>query len=147
MQISDLAQAHRGIFTLDIYRKGKLIEHFVDDNLIVDQGRTNVTRLLGGDSANLQIAQIGFGTSNAVAAPGNTALTSAFVKAIDSHSYPSATSVLFKFSLGTGEANGKAIYEFGLLTASGLLHARKVRGGALMKESDLSLAGTWQLLY
>lgn len=147
MQISDLAQSCRGIFTLDISRRGELIEHFVDDNLIVDQGRTNVTRLLGGDGANLQIAKIGFGTSNAVASPGNTALTNAFVKAIDSHSYPSTTSVLFNFSLGTGEANDKAIYEFGLLTESGLLHARKVRGGALMKESDLSLAGTWQLLY
>jgi hypothetical protein len=147
MQIFDPAQKGRGIFTLDIYRRGELIEHFVDDNLIVDQGRTNITRLLGGDGANLQIAQIGFGISNAVAVPGNTALTGSYVKAIDSHSYPSATSVLFNFSLAVGEANGMAIYEFGLLTASGLLHARKVRGGPLMKASDLSLTGTWQLLY
>lgn len=147
MRISDGSKAARGIFTLDIFRHGELLEHYVDDNLIVDQGRTNVTRLLGGDGANLQIAQIGFGTNGAVAVPGNTSLTGAYIKAIDAHSYPSATSVLFNFSLGTAEANGMAIFEFGLFTASGLLHARKIRAGSLAKASDLSLSGTWQLLY
>lgn len=147
MRISDSSKVARGIFTLDIFRRGELLEHYEDDNLIVDQGRTNITRLLGGDGAGLQIAQIGFGTNGAVALPGNTALTGAYIKAIDAHAYPTATSVLFNFSLGTTEANGMAIYEFGLFTMSGLLHARKVRGGPLAKASDLSLSGTWQLLY
>ncbi|HQS59619.1 MAG TPA: hypothetical protein PKZ37_14670 [Gallionellaceae bacterium] len=147
MHISDQAQPPRGILTLDFFRAGIHIEHFSEPQLIVDQGRSNVTRLLGGDVANLHIAQIGFGTNGAAALPGNTALTGAFVKSIDGHSYPSATSVLFNFSLAAGEANGLSIIEFGLLTASGLLHARKVRGGAFLKEADLSLSGTWQLLY
>lgn len=147
MLINDIAPPSRGVFVLDIYRRGDLIEHYVDDNLIVNRGRTNVVRLLGNDGTGLHIASIGFGTSGIAAAAGNTALTDAYVKAIDAKSYPDDYSVLFSFSLGTGEANGKSIQEFGLLTASGLLHARKVRGGALIKDSDLSLTGTWKLMY
>lgn len=147
MRISDELKSARGIFTLDIFRRGELLEHYTDDNLIVDQGRANVALLLGGDGSGLSITKIGFGTNNSVALPGNSSLVGAYVKTIDSHSYPTATSVLFSFSLASGEANNMQINEFGLLTTSGLLHARKVRGGPLAKESDLSLSGTWQLLY
>lgn len=147
MQISDKSESPRGVFTLLTFRNGELIDEYVDSNLIVSRGRTNVVRLLGGDGSGLNVAKIGFGTSGSPASPGNTALTDAFVKNIDGHSYPDDFSVSFSFSLGVGEANGKQIQEFGLLTSSGLLHARKVRGGVLVKDSDLSLTGTWKLIY
>ncbi len=147
MLINDIAPPSRGVFVLDIYRRGNLIDHYEDNNLIVNRGRTNVIKLLGNDGGGLHIANIGFGTNGTAAAAGNTVLTDPFVKALDGRSYPDDFSVLFSFSLGTGEANGKAIHEFGLLTASGMLHARKVRGGVLIKDSDLSLTGTWKLMY
>ena len=147
MRLLDEALPASGIFTLDVFRRGELVERFKDNNLIVTQGRTNLVKLLGGDVSGNSIARIGFGTSGAAASPGNTALSSPFIKDLDSHSYPTATSVLFNFSLTNSDAIGVSIYEFGLLTSSGLLHARKVRGGPLLKDSDLSLAGTWQLFY
>lgn len=147
MNLRDIALPARGIFSLDVFLRGVLVDRFCDDNLIVNRGRTNVTRLIGGDVAGLSVAKIGFGTNGTAAAPGNTALTGAFVKNLDSKSYPDDYSVLFNFSLAANEANGLQIQEFGLLTASGLLHARKVRGGVLVKDSDLSLTGTWQLIY
>lgn len=147
MNFTDTSQKPRGIFALDIFRQGCLIDHFEDDNLIVTVGRESVARLIGGDVSGRSIVNIGFGTNGAAANPADAALTGAFVKAIDSHSYPVSTSVQFNFSLGTTEAVGLSIYEFGLLTSSGFLHARKVRGGPLLKDIDISLTGTWTLIY
>ena len=147
MRISDLSAPARGVFTLNVFRRGELIDQYRDDNLIVDRGRTNVVRLLGGADSGLRIAKIGFGTNGAAAAPANTVLQGAFIKSLDAAEYPDAYSVLFRFSLGSDEANGLGIQEFGLLTLSGLLHARKVRGGVLVKDSDLALSGTWKLMY
>lgn len=147
MRLSDTHGPSKGIFRLNVFVRGELVEKFEEDNLLVDQGRANVVHLLGGDGANLQITQIGFGTSGVAPAAGNTALTGQFLKALTSHSYPTATSVQFNFDLATTDANGLMIMEFGLITASGTLHARKVRAAALAKASDMSLSGSWTLLY
>jgi len=147
MKFTDPSLKPRGIFALDIFRHGHLIEHFEDDNLIVTKGRESVVRLVAGDVSGRSIVNIGFGTNGTAANPADTALTGAFVKAIDSHSYPVSTSVQFNFSLSTSEAVGLSISEFGLLTASGILHARKVRSGPLLKDIDISLTGTWTLIY
>lgn len=147
MNLLDVSPPPRGIFTLNVFWRGLLDDQFTDDNLIVNRGRTNVSRLVGGDVAGLSVTKIGYGTNGTPAAHGNTVLASPYVKALDGKTYPDDYSVLFNFSLGANEANGMQIKEFGLLTASGLLHARKVRGGVLVKDSDLSLTGTWQLIY
>jgi hypothetical protein len=148
MQLSDQHDKARGIFAIDVFRHGVLVEHFEDDNLIVDLGREIVTKLLGGDVSGRSIAKIGFGTNGSAAAPGNVALTGSFIKSIDARSYPTTTSVSFTFSLSTAEANGLEIREFGLITSAGTLFARKVRtAGALIKDSDMSISGSWRLLY
>ena len=41
--------------------------------------------------------------------------------------YPAPGRTEFKWNLLTTEANGSAIFEFGLIRAHGLLYARKVR--------------------
>lgn len=133
-----------GLLTLRIYRRGELLEE-EGHNLVVDNYKQIHARMLGGDVTNRSIVKIGFGISSAAPAPGNTSLTSAFVKAVDSVSYPASNRVQFNFSLGTDEANGKAIMEFGLLTGSDLLYARKTRSSALNKESDISLTGSWRI--
>lgn len=150
MQIHDAASKPRGMFRLDIFNCGELIEQYHEENLIVDRGRTNVAQLLAG-SANLHISQLGFGVGTAAAAAGNTALTSAEYVAV-SVTPPSTSGltlyqVKFDFVIGSSVGNGKAITEFGLFTASGLLHARKVRTGAINKNSDLTLSGSWLLEY
>ena len=145
----DPAKAPSGHFLLTVRRKGLIVpELCVDEpNLIVDVSKTVHARLLGGDVANRSITQIGYGTSGTAPAAGNTGLTGAFLKAVDSVSYPTSSQVSFAFSLASGENNGMAILEFGLFTAGGALYARKVRSVALNKASDLTLSGTWTISF
>lgn len=148
MKLHDKHPSPTGIFDLKVWRDGRLIDSYRDENLIVDPGRNAVTRLLGGDGAGLWIAKIGFGIGATPADPSNSALSGAFIKDLDAHTYPTNTSVSFSFSLLATEANGLQISEFGLITASGVLFARKVRtAGPLTKDSDLALSGSWTLLY
>lgn len=144
MQFSDNIYRPQGILSLQIYRNGVLLEE-EGENIVVDLSKQQLARLIAGDVTNRSIAKIGFGTSGSAASAGNTALTSAYVKAIGSVTYPATNSVQFAFTLGTGEANGMAIMEFGLLTGGDVLFARKVRAGALYKDSELSLSGTWRI--
>jgi hypothetical protein len=46
-----------------------------------------------------------------------------------------------------GEANGKAIMEFGLICTDGTLFARKNRAKAIEKDSDISLEGKWRIIF
>lgn len=137
----------RGHFVLEVRRNGVLIERMEEKNLIVDGSKQVHARLLGGDVTNRSVAQFSVGTNGAAPAAGNTSITSPYTKAIDTVTYPAANQVQFAFSLGSGEANGKAILEFGLLTAGGVLYARKIRSSPLNKESDISFAGTWTISF
>lgn len=137
----------RGIFHLEIRNaKGELIEEYTDDNLIVTNGKNCLAILLGAANANKRVTKIGFGTDGTDPLPGDTGLTSSYVKAIDSYSTADTTSVVFTWSLGTAEANGKAIQEFGLISVDNTLFARKTRA-VINKTSDLSLAGTWRIQF
>jgi hypothetical protein len=133
----------RGEFILNVFRGGELIEQYRDANLVVDSSKPTLAKLLGGTVANNSVTQIAFGTSGTSPAPGNTSITSPYQKAIDTVTYPASNQVSFNFSLGTGEANGMGILEFGLLTTAGALFARKVRTSALNKDTDLTLSGSW----
>lgn len=142
--IDTVERRPEGILTLQIFRKGELIEE-VGYNLVVDLSKQQLARLIGGDVANRSITKIGFGTSGTAPAAGNTSLTDAYVKALGAVTYPATNAVQYAFTLGTSEANGKSIQEFGLFTAGDVLFARKTRAGAIVKDSDLSLSGTWRI--
>lgn len=124
-----------------------LAEHDNHPNIIVDLAKEEQARLLGGDTTNRSITKIGVGIGTGAAAPGNTSLTSAFTRVITGVTYPTAGQVRFAFTIGSGEANGLAITEFGLFTAGDVLFARRVRAGAINKASDLTLTGTWTITY
>ena len=147
MQIDDEVLPAKGQLCYEIRKGGRLIESVVGPNLVVVGSKTCLSRLVGGAVTGKQITTIGFGTSGTTPAAGNTALTGAFTKAVDSVTYPSSNQVRFAFSLTTTEANGLAIMEFGLLTGDGTLFARKVRSAAFNKDSDVSVAGTWTLTF
>lgn len=136
-----------GRLKYEIRRNGALIEGVDEQNIIVDLSKQIHAKLLGGSVTDQSVTQIGFGTSGAAAAAGNTSLTDAYVKAIDSVTYPATNKVQFNFSLGSGEANGKAILEFGLFIAAGTLYARRIRTSALNKDSDISLSGSWTITF
>jgi hypothetical protein len=143
----DFERKPRGDFYLEVRRAGKLIEVFEEKNLVVIGSQQAHAKLLGGDVAGQSVTQIGFGTSAVAPVFSNSVLTSAYIKAVDGHSYPLTNQVQYAFSLGTGEANGKAISEFGLLTASGALYARKTRTAPLNKDTDLTFSGTWTISF
>jgi hypothetical protein len=147
MNLNDAPKAPTGHFVLNVFRDGELVECFEEKNLIVNGSKPTHAHLLGGDVTNRSITQIQFGTSGAAAGAGNTAITAPFTKAVDLVDYPTTDSVRFAFSLTSGENNGMAIMEFGLLTAGSVLYARKVRTVALNKESDLSFSGTWTITF
>lgn len=137
-----------GRFVLDVYLRGKLIEHVDEDNLVVVGSKSALSRLIGGAFTGKNITTIGFGTSGTGLATGNAALTGAFTKPLDSApTYPASNQVRFAFSLATTEANGLAIMEFGLITADSTLFSRKVRASALNKDTDLSFSGSWTLTF
>lgn len=139
-------QTLRGDFRLEVRRNGELVEVFEEKNLIVNGAKNQLARLVGGSGANRQITQIGFGIGTTAASPGNTALTSAYTKAVTSVDYPATGQVRFSWALSAAEANGKAITEFGLICADGTLFSRKVRA-PIQKESDLSLSGAWTIIF
>lgn len=147
LQIGDAVQGPTGLFVLQVWRRGVLIDTWAQRNLIVDGAKALHARLLGGDVTNRSITRIGFGTSGTAPAGGNTGLTGGYIKALDGVSYPTAGSVQFNWSLLTGEANGMAILEFGLFSAGSTLYARKTRAAALNKDSDLALSGTWTITF
>lgn len=135
-----------GVLTLRIKRRGVPIEE-VRENLVVDASKFMLSRLLGGTVSNNSVAQIGFGTGNSAALAGNTTLTGAYLKAIASATFPSNSQVQFNFTLGTGEANGMGIWEFGLLSGANTLFSRVVRSSVLNKAADISLSGAWLISF
>lgn len=148
MKIEDPVLKATGHFYMEVIDgSGRVVDVIDEKNMVVIGSRQTLARLLGGDVADRSVTRIGFGTSTAAAAVGNTALTAQYAKLLDSVSYPAADQVRFNFSLGSAENNGVAIGEFGLLTAAGVLFARKNRSVALNKESDLSFSGSWTITF
>lgn len=132
----------KGEFSLKIYIDNKLIESYVDNNLVVNIGKENVAKLLGG--AGFAVTKIQAGTSTVPPAVGDTAITNAFTKNISSVIYPSSNEVEFDWILTSTEANGMTISEFGLIDANNILFARKTRT-PIQKVSPMVIVGAWKI--
>jgi hypothetical protein len=141
----------RGVFTMNVYKgeggNRKLIETFEDHNLIVNLARVSMAHLIAGDVAQRSMLSIAFGTNGSTPTVDDTEITNPFVKGLGAAAYPQAGQVRFAWNLTTSEANGKAIMEFGLLTADGSLFCRRTRTTPINKESDISLEGTWTIIF
>ena len=136
-----------GSLKLRLFRNGKLIENFERHNLIVQKAKETMAHLIGGDGTKKAITKVAFGTNGAEPDPANTAITDPYVRNIDGVSYPQSGQVTFHFSLGSEEANGKKILEFGLLCDNGDLFARRIRTEVLNKASDITVTGEWTISF
>jgi hypothetical protein len=145
MKILDMEKV-KGIFELRVLRDGQVIEEYSDKNMIVNVAKDALARLIGGDGAGKTITKIGFGTNGSGPTPDDTALTDAFTKPLSGHTYPQAGHVKFTWSLGTTEANGMSVREFGLICSDNTIFSRKTRG-QIEKASDISLDGSWTIIF
>lgn len=135
----------KGEVNIKVYKNGILQERIHENNLVVTLGKTNIAKLMGGDAAGKAITQIAVGTSNAATNVTDNVITGAFTKALSAVAYPDPQSVTFSFDIGTAEANGITISEFGLLNADNVLMARKVRDAQILKDVTIRLVGTWTI--
>lgn len=146
--MNDKIPAFKGRFELNVIcaHTGKILEHYVDKNLVVNGGRTAVCRLLGAGGSTKQLTQLSVGTNGTQPTGVDNAITNEFKKNLGTVTYPTISSVRFAFSLGASEANGLAIAEFGILCADNTLFARKVRE-VINKNSDIILNGNWTISF
>ncbi len=135
-----------GRFYMDVIdvATGKVLEHYEDNNLVVNSGLLNVCKLLGGDAAGKKLTTIKVGTNGTPPALTDTAITGAFSKAIGSVAYVGNNIVQFNYSITGSEANGITIQEAGLFNEAGVLFARKTRS-PIVKTSAVALQGVWEI--
>jgi hypothetical protein len=137
-----------GILDYTVRRRGRVIEVVHEKNLIVNGARNAMAQLLGGDGAGKTINRIGFGSNGTAPVGTDTVLTGAFVKLLGVKTYPGIGMVRWAWSLATTEANGLSIGEFGLFCTDDTLLSRKNRArGAIEKDLDVDLDGTWTILF
>lgn len=145
-QFNDSLEGMGGIFKLNVFESGVLIEAYEDRNLIVANGRVGLMALLASADSQKAVTQISFGTNGAAPVLTDVSITGAFKKALTSTSFPSANSVAFNFTLEQTESNGVTIREFGLNHADNSLFARKVRS-PIEKTASIRLEGVWTIVF
>lgn len=133
-------------FTVTEVATGKVIEVFEDKNLVVNGGKIAAAALIGGNPTNNHINRIAFGTNGANPNLLDSDLSDRFIKNVLSANPDGQGGVVFSFNLSENEANGLAIQEMGLFTASGVLFSRKNRT-AINKTSDIRFDGTWTIKF
>jgi hypothetical protein len=138
--------AIRGDFRLVVKKNGVVVEEYEDHNMIMDVAKDAMAQLVGGSGSGKTITKIGFGTNGNGPFPTDTTLTGSYSKNVASVSYPTTGQVQFNWLLTTAEANGMAITEFGLICGDATLFARKTRG-AIEKQDDISLDGSWTIIF
>lgn len=137
------AKPMRGCVHLEIKKGGKIISTEDDHNLIVTGGRAKLARLMGGGYGG-HITQVGVGEGTNAASESDTGLTNCVKVNVESATYE-GTSVKFNFCVGTGQANGLNVREFGLFFADGTMFSRRVRQSVIGKESDIEITGYWEI--
>jgi len=139
----------KGVLSFKVFKhingEKRLIEEFENRNIIVNLARNQMARLVAGEFDDRHITKIGFGTNNAVATVDDEELTGAYVKSLDGYEFPDMGQVRFNWNLGTTEANGIAISEFGLFCEDDTLFARRRREKTNGDPADP--IGTWTIIF
>jgi len=145
----------RGILNYQVFKNGVLIEDVKGQNLILNGARNQMARLIAGDVTKRSITKIAVGTNGTPPVVTNEALTGAYIKNLDGYTFPAMGQVQFNWSLGTTEANGLSIIEFGLMSEDGTLFSRRIRedengnpiNKPINKENDISIIGQWIIIF
>lgn len=132
------------------YRDGKEVARHEQNNLVVTLGRTRLSKLIGGDES-AHVTKFSTGTGTTAPSAADTAMQTGVnitsgqpYKSLDDTNYPAAGKVRFEMSLGTAEANGNNLTEYGLFTSDDVLFARVVRPPFSKTSSD-TLSIRWTI--
>lgn len=147
MRFEDKSEVN-GEIKLWLYKQGKLIQKEELKNLVVDSGRERIAQLLGGKTT-LTIGYLGVGEGDSVADETDTQLTNQQLiplRGWDGESVQvEGKDVIHQFWIKSDECNNLNIKEFGLFTKDNVLFSRRVRDGAIFKEDDIEIKGTWTI--
>jgi hypothetical protein len=136
-----------GQLRLRVWRHGKLVFDDIGPNLVTDAGLAYLAYLACGDPAAKTIDHVGVGESDTEPGGGAVALINPFTKAYVSATYPILGQVKFTFQIGSAEANGLDIQEFGLLDSTdAVLFARRIKPIGV-KTVDMTIDGEWTIKF
>jgi hypothetical protein len=147
IQFTDKYPPAKGILRYTVFKNGIPIEKVEDHNLIVSGARIQMAHLAAGDFTGRNIKKIAFGINGTAPELADTLITNSFEKNVLGFAYPVEGQVQINWNLLVTENNGMAILEFGLLTENGILYSRRTRERPLNKEADISLEGSWTLIF
>ena len=164
VKVKEGIQEIRGEFGLQVYKRGKLIDEYVDHNLIVEVGRQRLAELAAGKST-AAIKYIGVGSGKSYVANGRALETDKDTTLEDLQLFEfkandgdaeavevNGMDARFNFCLTKAEANGLEIRELGLFCADGVMFSHRVRMNQertkllmIDKASDIEIRGYYIL--
>lgn len=123
---------------------GRRFNEYKTNNLVVATGKQLVAKFLGGASGIGPVTKIQVGSNGTATADGDTTITTPAESAITSVAYPSANQVQFSYNIPSATVGAMVIKEMGLVTAAGVLFARKVTPDTPVPDG-LNFVGTWTI--
>lgn len=137
----------RGEIEFSVYKGDRFLYSVKEKNLIVDLGYETVRQRLSAVAANLYITKVGFGIGTVAPDPGDTGITSGFIKALDGVTYPDQNKVVFEWALEFAEYNGNDVTEFALFSEDGTTIFSRVTRAPIAKDVSIRLEGTWTIIF
>ena len=126
-----------------------LINEFDNHNLITLSGFELITFLLVGAPGSNKITKVGVGDGTNTPHEDDVGLSNAYIRAINSYTYPKDNVVEFRIAFDSCDANGLLISEFGLFSEGLQLFSRKLLTEeglpAIPKDSDIIIEGYWSI--
>jgi len=120
----------------------RILQEVSGPNLIVNGGVNSMPA-----AYQAVITHVAIGTSTSTPRPDDVLpLADQVLVAVESSSLPGPNQVRWNFVVPSDQANGLVIYEFGLVTAGGVLAARTTRSG-FPKTAEIELHGEWTVAF
>lgn len=145
IRIKETVDAPRGTLDFKIYRRGVLIEHVRDHNLVVNGGRNDLALLIAGDNDASPLKYIAFGSGIIPAELTDTALVEPSCRIPFDRYVVDGNDVTFYWTLDKEHGNGINIAEFALIAENDRMITHYVRGRVIGKDRDIVIQGTYTL--
>lgn len=147
--VADRMVMPKGRINIEVQDKdGKTVKQVHVENLVVNNGKTIMARLLGASGSTYTITRMQFGTGTTAAAVTDTTLEVPIspTKSIETTAYPDTSSVRFTAVLDSDEANGFPVAEAALQSASQGMFSRATFG-PLTKSNDFRFVFSWTIYW